>query len=246
MNTVVVIPARYASTRLPGKPLVMIAGVPMIVRTWRRCVEVVDRERVWVATDDQRIADVCGEHDIQCRLTSEDCLTGTDRIAEFAEQVVADCYINVQGDEPLFNPADLTTLLSAVEEHPGEVMNGYCPIRNVEDFESTAVPKVVFRPDGRLLYMSRRGLPGNKAGEFRFGYRQVGTYAFPAEALQQFAAQKTKTPLEAEEDIEILRFLELGGEVRMVALSEDSVAVDLPEHVERVEAILAQRGEAST
>jgi len=236
----VVIPARYASTRLPGKPLVPIAGVPMIVRTWQRCIEEVDPQHVWVATDDDRIAQVCSENGIQWRMTSSDCLTGTDRVAEFARSIPADTYINVQGDEPLFNPDDLRVLIEAAAKHPHDVLNGYCSIQDGDEFFSGAVPKVVFRPDGRLLYMSRAGIPGNKTGQFRLGYRQVCAYAFPAEALQQFAQLTQKTALEEQEDIEILRFLEMGFEVRMLPMSAHSIAVDLPEHVSRVEQRIQQ------
>lgn len=235
MNFIVVIPARYASTRLPGKPLVSIAGVPMIVRTWRRCVQVIDPDKVWVATEDERVASVCESQGIRWLMTSPQCLTGTDRVAEFAREIAADCYINVQGDEPLFNPADLKTLIEAAQRHPNEVLNGYCEIDNPGDFFSTAIPKVALRPDGRLLYMSRAGIPGNKELQFRMGYRQVCAYAFPPDALQQFAAAPEKTPFEAQEDIEILRFLEMGFDVRMVPMSSRSIAVDLPEHVVKVE-----------
>ncbi len=234
MTQVVVIPARYASTRLPGKPLVDIAGVPMIVRTWRQCAEVVDASVIFVATDDARIGEVCERHGMQWRMTSDRCLTGTDRVAEFAKAHSADTYINVQGDEPLFNPADLMALMEAAKASPDEIINGYCPITSEDDFRSSAVPKVVSRPDGRLLYMSRAAIPTTKAFGFERAWRQVCAYAFPAGALDAFAAHGRKTRCEAIEDIEILRFLELGYEVRMIEMSDQSVAVDLPEHVQRV------------
>ncbi len=100
------------------------------------------------------------------------------------------------------------------------------------------IPKVVFRADGRLLYMSRSPIPGNKEGLFKISFRQVCVYSFPKDALKAFASQKNKTPFEAEEDIEILRFLEIGHEVRMIELSDSSVAVDTPEDLELVKKIL--------
>ena len=128
MSFIVVIPARYQSGRLPGKPLVSLSGVPMIVRTYRQCIKVVPAERVYVATDDERIKSMCEASGIRVILTSRDCLTGTDRVAEVARQIDVDTYINVQGDEPVFNPDDLQRLLEAAVARPQDVINGYCAI----------------------------------------------------------------------------------------------------------------------
>ncbi|MFV3306297.1 3-deoxy-manno-octulosonate cytidylyltransferase [Pseudomonas sp. NY15181] len=238
----VIIPARYQSSRLPGKPLVLLEGVPMIVRTYRQCLKVCPAERIHVATDDQRIRDVCEQHGISVLMTSSQCLTGTDRLAECARQLPAEVFINVQGDEPVFNPEDLRRMIDACSTWPGEVLNGYCAIEEEAQFRSTSTPKVVLRPDGRLLYMSRTTIPGTKSNEFVRGWRQVCLYAFPREALAAFAACQSKTPLESLEDIEILRFLELGWEVRMLELSQDSIAVDNPEDVATAEAAVRARG----
>lgn len=239
---VVMIPARYQSSRLPGKPLIPLCGVPMIVRTWRQCVQAVASERVYVVTDDARIRQTCEAQGIQVLMTSDTCLTGTDRLAEAAQQVAASTYINVQGDEPVFNPQDLRLLVEAVTAHPATVLNGVCPISDEAQYRSRSVPKVVARPDGRLLYMSRAPIPSSKADRFIAAWRQVCVYAFPAAALQAFAAHPGKTPLEEIEDIEILRFLELGWEVRMIPMSDQSVAVDCPEDVVQAEAAIRARG----
>lgn len=244
MNYLVVIPARYRSSRLPGKPLVLLNGVPMVVRTYRQCVKAVPAERVIVATDDDRIRAVCEAEGIAAVMTSPDCLTGTDRVAEVARARPHDTFINVQGDEPLFNPADLASLIEAARLHPEDVINGYCAIGGAELYQSRSIPKVVTRPDGRLLYMSRAPIPGNKEATFDKAWRQVCAYAFPRAALAAFAACTTKTPLEAIEDIEILRFLELGWDVRMIPMSDQSIAVDHPEDVARVEASLSSRAAA--
>jgi 3-deoxy-manno-octulosonate cytidylyltransferase (CMP-KDO synthetase) len=242
MKAVVIIPARYESSRLPGKPLIDLLGRSMIERTWRRCVEAFPREDVYVATDDRRIGDHCGGLGINIVMTSADCLTGTDRVAEAAQSVPAEIYINVQGDEPILDPNDLTRLKAAALEHPGEILNGVCPIDNEELYRSTSIPKVVMRPDGRLLYMTRGSVPANKAGTFARAWRQVCIYAFPPEALNSFARQRRKTPLEEIEDIEILRFLELGFDVRMIPMSMNSVSVDNPEDIAKAEeAIRVQR-----
>jgi len=233
MKSIIVIPARMQSSRLPGKPLIDIAGKTLIQRTYDRCIMAVPKEQIYVATDNVEIFKHCKQSNMQVVMTSENCLTGTDRVAEVAEQIEANYYINVQGDEPLMNPQDILDTIKAAEKYTGEIINGYAPI-NEEDYKSLTVPKVVIRPDGRLLYMSRSPIPGNKNGSFQKAWRQVCVYAFPKIALQTFIKEGKKTPLEAQEDIEILRFLELGYEVRMIPLSVDSIAVDVPEDVERV------------
>jgi len=242
MSCILVIPARYESGRFPGKPLVELCGVPMIVRTYRQCVKVMPPEHVYVATDDTRIANVCAEAGIRAVMTSPDCLTGTDRVAEVARQIEADTYINVQGDEPVFNPADLAELIAAAAAHPEDIVNGFCSIAEEGMFRRSSTPKVVMRPDGRLLYMSRAPIPTNKRHGFVKAWRQVCAYAFPRNALEAFSRCVAKSELEAIEDIEILRFLELGWDVRMVRMSDLSVAVDHPEDIEHAEQTIRALG----
>lgn len=242
MEYVVVIPARYQSSRLPGKPLIPIANVPMIRRTFDRCALAVPHDRIVVATDDTRILDYCREAGMQAVMTPDTCRTGTDRIAAIASEFPVDVYVNVQGDEPLAEPADILAVIEAARANPGEIVNGMCPLDDEDAFRSPTIPKVVARPDGRLLYMSRAAVPTGKDLGFRGGQRQVCIYAFPRPALDAFAATTAKTPLEDIEDIEILRFLELGFEVRMIPLSSQSIAVDTPEDVLRVEQALRDRG----
>ncbi|CTP89919.1 CMP-2-keto-3-deoxyoctulosonic acid synthetase [Xanthomonas translucens pv. poae] len=241
MNYVIVIPARRDSSRLPDKPLLELGGIPMIVRTYRQCAQAAPAEQIVVATDCYLIRATCEQAGIRTLMTSSDCLTGTDRVAEVARQIEVDTYINVQGDDPLFNPDDLRLLIDAAATTPEAVINGYCPVASIEDFRNPSIPKVVVRPDGRLLYMSRASIPITKQGQFRRAWRQVCAYAFPKQALQAFAAVTRKTALEEIEDIEILRFLELGFEVRMVQMSDQSIAVDTPADVLRVEQALCAR-----
>lgn len=233
-NYVVVIPARLASTRLPNKPLVDIAGKSLIERTWGQVIQAVPRENVYVLTDDNLVIRHCEERGIQVVLTSKDCLTGTDRVAEFASLYSYDYYINVQGDEPLMNPLDISKIIDQIENGAVEIINGYAEIDNDYDYRSLTIPKVVFRPDGRLLYMSRSAIPGNKKNAFIKSYKQVCIYAFPKEALMDFYNIKEKTFLENLEDIEILRFLEMGYDIKMIELSKDSIAVDVPEDIQKV------------
>ncbi|WKV11368.1 3-deoxy-manno-octulosonate cytidylyltransferase [Marivirga harenae] len=235
---IVVIPARMQSSRLPGKPLIELQGKSMIQRTFAQCTKAVDKNLIYVATDSEEIYSHCMQNDMQVLMTSEEHLTGTDRVAEVAEKIEAKHYINVQGDEPIFNPADLKETIKALKKYPADIINGYAILEKEAQYKSVTIPKLVFRPDGRLLYMSRSPIPGSKSGSLRKSWRQICIYVFPKKALISFAKCKEKTPLEAEEDIEILRFLELGFEVRMIPLSNDSVAVDTPEDAEIVREIL--------
>jgi len=235
---VIIIPARYKSSRFPGKPLVAINGKSMIERVWQRCCMAIDQSFVFVATDDLRIAEHCQEKGIQVIMTPDSCLTGTDRLFEASKHIDAVTYINVQGDEPLLDPQDITDVITQAKLKPDDIVNGMCEIELETDFRSPNVPKVVVRPDGRLLYMSRAAIPTSKKFEFKSAYKQVCIYAFPKKSLEDFTAVKEKTPLEKIEDIEILRFLELGYEVSMLKVSSASIAVDVPEDVARVERAL--------
>lgn len=234
MSYIIVIPARLASTRLPEKPLVLIDGKSLIQRTYEQCLLAVPKDKVFVATDADKIAEHCKELGMNVIMTSEDCLTGTDRVAEVSHKIAVDYYINVQGDEPLINPEDIKDIVKAIEQYPNEIINGYTAIDTEEDYRSLTIPKVVFKPDGELLYMSRAPIPGNKKNVFSKSWRQVCIYAFPKKALDAFTSVTEKTMLEEEEDIEILRFLELGHDVRMIAMSNESIAVDTPEDVQKV------------
>lgn len=234
MNSIVVIPARMKSSRLPGKPLVDIAGKSLVQRTYEQCIKAIPANRVYVATDDERIKLYCEEFGIQVIMTSESCLTGTDRVAEVSNQIETDYYINVQGDEPLINPKDILDVEKAIEQYEGEIINGYAEVDDAEMWKSLSTPKVVCRHDGRLLYMSRAAIPGNKSGKYKKAWRQVCVYAYPKQALDDFYKTNRKTELEEIEDLEILRFLEMGYDVRMIPLSTDSIAVDHPEDVEKV------------
>lgn len=240
MTPVIIIPARFKSTRFPGKPLADLHGTPMIVRVWQRCTEALDAAQVYVATDDEQIQKVCQSYGIQVVMTSSGCLTGTDRVYEAAQQIEADLYINVQGDEPMLDPNDIRQVLAAAAQYPNQIINAMCPITSEAEFTSLTVPKVVCRPDGRLLYMSRSAIPGNKAAKLVKAHKQVCIYAFTAQALQDFASRTSKTALEEIEDIEILRFLELGFEVQMIEVSQSSVAVDTPEDLERVRQLMQE------
>ena len=238
MKYIVVIPARYKSKRLPGKPLSKIGGLPMIVRTYNQCKKVLKKDQIIVATDSVKIKKVCDEYKINSLITSSKCLTGTDRVAEVAKKINCSFYINVQGDEPFFNPYDLKKLINIAKKKPREIINGYSEIKDKKLFFSPTIPKVVFDKNGYLLYMSRGPIPSNKRYEFKKAWRQICAYSFPRKALIDFAKIKKKTPIESLEDIEILRFLEFGYKVKMIKMSDKSLAVDNNEDLEKAKIYL--------
>ena len=230
----VVIPARYNSKRLPGKPLIDIKGIPMIVRTYNQCKKVVPESEIIVATDDKRIQKICDNNNIRSIKTSKKCLTGTDRIAELSIKIKKKFYINVQGDEPICNPSDIKKIIKCAKKYPNQIINGYTAIKNKEMFNSPNVPKVVFDNNEYLLYMSRAPIPSNKKKTFVKGWRQVCIYSFPYKSLKDFSSTKKKTLLESIEDLESNRFIELGYKVKMLKMSDKSIAVDTTSDLKKV------------
>ena len=165
-------------------------------------------------------------------------MTGTDRLYEFALKIDRDIYINVQGDEPLIDPKDILTVLDTARKQKGTIINGMCPIEEEKDFRNPNVPKVVTTSNGQLLYMSRAPIPTGKDHEFNEAMRQVCIYAFPRKAILEFGRHTEKTKVEAIEDIEILRVMEMGHSVRMVEVKGSPLAVDTPEDLERAKKLL--------
>ena len=237
LKYVIIIPARYQSNRLPGKPLIDICGQSMVKRTYERCCMAMNKSSVFVATDDVRIFEHCKKNDINVIMTPDTCKTGTDRVFEASKLIDADVYINVQGDEPIINPNDIKLVIQASKKNPNMIINAMCAIDEI-DFNNPNIPKVVTSLDNRLLYSSRIGIPSTKSLSFIKANKQVCIYAFPKKALVNFSNFDQKTPLEELEDIEILRFIEIGYDVRMVEVSNTSFSVDVPEDVKKVEFFL--------
>ncbi len=240
MKKVVVIPARFKSTRYPGKPLVPLLGKPMILWVAELSARALGQDNVYIATDDQRIAELVETSGYNVVMTSENALTGTDRLAEAAEKIDAEVYINVQGDEPLVDPTDIRKICNKKIEKIDCVVNGYCWISDQEAPDNVNIPKVITNEAGRLVYMSRNAMPGYKDiqnAPLRYK-KQVCIYAFTREELKSFKDFGRKSELEACEDIEILRYLEMNKQILMVETSGGSLAVDVPEDVAPVEAEL--------
>lgn len=238
---IIVIPARYRSKRLPGKPLIKILGIPMLIRTYNQCLKVADKNQIFVASDDNRILKLCDDYGIKSVLTSKKCLTGTDRVAEVAKKIYAKVYINVQGDEPLCDVDDLKKLIKYALKYPDEIINGYTEIKDKKLFLSGNIPKVVFRNDGRLLYQSRAGIPTTKKLQFKKAWRQVCIYSLPNKALKIFRNKGKKTTLENLEDCELVRFLELGLDVKMIKMSNNSISVDTKNDLKKIVKVLKKK-----
>ena len=231
---VVVIPARLNSGRLGRKPLADICGKPMILHTYERALEATSKDNIFVATDSHEIMGVCQNADVNCVMTSKNCLTGTDRIAEFSVKVKANLYVNLQGDEPIMDSANIVKLIDIGLQEPDVIINGWASIHKKKEYLSRTIPKVIIKENGDLMYMSRSPIPGNKSNKFIEAKKQICVYSFPLKALQFFVQNPHKSPVEKIEDIEILRFLEMGWRIKMIEMSGDSVAVDTPQDLEIV------------
>jgi 3-deoxy-manno-octulosonate cytidylyltransferase (CMP-KDO synthetase) len=240
MQACVIIPARFASTRYPGKPLTKLLGKPMIIWVAELASLAVGREHVYVATENELITSVVQEFGYTALMTSRDALTGTDRLAEAAGMINYDIYINVQGDEPLVDPEDIRRCIASKKENPNMILNGFCWLSENEDPANVNIPKVITTEAGLMVYMSRKSLPGFKEqrnAPSRY-MKQVCIYGFTREDLATFSAFGRKSALEQAEDIEILRFLEVDRKIMMFECKPGSLAVDVPEDVPKVEAAL--------
>lgn len=245
MKAVAVIPARYASTRLPGKPLLDICGKPLILRVW----EVVSRTRgldaVVVATDDARIADTVEAFGGKVCMTSPDCRSGSDRVREVAASLAADVYVNVQGDEPLLDPSAIETLLAVFTRDESVQVATLCSRINEEQARSPHQVKVVRDHAGNALYFSRAPLPFVRdAAESAVFLGHIGMYAYRADALRGFASLPP-SPLEQAEKLEQLRFLQAGIPIRVLEVPPMGAGVDTPEDLERVRALVRERRRAA-
>lgn len=214
MKVIGIIPARYKSSRFPGKPLADICGKPMIWWVYQQCSKVKDFAAVYIATDDQQIYTTCTSMGMRVIMTSEEHRTGTDRIGEVARKMSADLFVNIQGDEPLLEPDTIRAAIEPFYKNPSlKVSNLMTKIKDPVDVVNFTVPKVITNKDGVGIYLTRAAAPYPK-GSIDFSYyKQVCVYGFKPEALQFFCdygRQYGKAKAEAIEDIEILRFIENG------------------------------------
>ena len=239
-RTVAVIPARHASTRFPGKPLALIAGKPMVEHVWCRCQDSGAFDEVLVATDDARIQEAVARFGGTPVMTSPACATGMDRVAEVARaRPGVDVWVNVQGDEPLLDPQALKVLVELFKD-PNVQMGTLVRPMEAAEVPNPNVVKAVLAVNGDALYFSRAALPfireaGHEGSVRRWAH--IGLYGYRHETLLRLASL-TPTPLEEAEKLEQLRALEHGLRIRCGQVRWSTVAVDVPEDVARVEAVL--------
>ncbi|WP_394951440.1 3-deoxy-manno-octulosonate cytidylyltransferase [uncultured Helicobacter sp.] len=238
MRIIGVIPARFASSRFPGKPLALINGVPMIKHTYTQALGAKSLDTLIVATDSEEIECYCHSQAIPVMMTSPTHLTGTDRVAEVATRLPADLYINIQGDEPLIQPQSIEEVIAEFASY-GDSYMAYNLYKSADSKEAQSphTIKVITNTQDELLYMSRTLIPHSKQGKEVMYKKQVCVYGFSPQALKIFARHK-KTYNESYEDIEILRFLELGFKVKMKETQYSSISVDTPSDVARVKEAL--------
>ncbi len=239
-EVVVVIPARFASTRFPGKPLADIDGRTMIEHVYRRAALAPGVSRVIVATDDLRIATRVAEFGGNVKLTKVTHRTGTDRLAEVAASLDCDVVVNVQGDEPLIDPRAITEVVRPFEDPAISMTTLYRRIENPLDLTNPNIVKVVLDRAGFAMYFSRAPVPYSRdpRGGWPPLYRHIGLYAYRRSALLVLAALE-ETPLERAEGLEQLRALEHGIRIRAIETAYDSIGVDTPEDLEQVRRLLA-------
>jgi 3-deoxy-manno-octulosonate cytidylyltransferase (CMP-KDO synthetase) len=245
---IAIIPARYAATRLPGKPLVPLAGKSMIERVWERTRQASKISRVIVATDDERIMDAVAAFGGEAAKTRSEHRSGTERIAEVAASSAGnqeEIFVNVQGDEPMIDPEAIDTAVEAIESDEGvSVATLMVPIAKPADIMDPNVVKVVLDFDGNALYFSRAPIPwvrDRNAPVHVQHMKHLGLYAFRRAALLDFPTLPVGD-LERIEQLEQLRWMENGYKIRVAETAHDSVSVDVPEDVTRVEALLRAAG----
>ena len=243
MKIIGIIPARFASTRFPGKPLHLVAGKPLVQHVVERCREALTLSEVIVATEDERIANVVREF-CTVEMTRPDHPSGTDRIAEVASRLDCDAVVNVQGDEPLIAPEAINAVAGALEK--SEITTAASLVNNISDYSNPNVVKVVVSAKGRALYFSRRTVPfmrdfaeespEKQLGAFPF-LKHLGIYGYRCDTLKRLVGFNPSS-LEKAERLEQLRALENGIEITVCQVDYEAIGVDVPADVQRVEALL--------
>lgn len=232
------IPARYASTRLPGKPLRRLAGRPMIEHVYRRARKAAGVDRVVVLTDDERIVAAVEAFGGEAEMTPAECASGTDRIAWAAAKWKEAAIVNVQGDEPLIDPAAIAAVARHLVEHPGDAMVTLAAPATEEEKDDPHAVKVVRDRCGYALYFSRARVPHPRHADEAPVMKHVGIYGYQRSTLLELAGL-APTPLERCESLEQLRALEHGIAIRVLAVEGSEPGIDTEEDLARAEALLA-------
>lgn len=241
MKVIGIIPARYESTRFPGKPLALICGRPMVYWVYQQALKVKGFDDVMVATDSEKIKEVCSNNGIKVVMTSASHQTGTDRLGEVAKKIDADLYVNIQGDEPMIEPETIQAVIDYYISNPDvKIINTKTLLREDDDVNSSTIVKVVSADNGDGLYLSRSPIPYPKKGQEVDYYKHLGLYGITRDALL-FYAQAERTTIEKIEDIEMLRFMENGYKIKFVTVKSSTIGVDRPEDIKKVEKAMRER-----
>ena len=237
MKVIGVIPARYQSSRFPGKPLANICGKPMIWWVYQQCLKVNKLDKIYIATDDERIKKTCEKFSMNVIMTSSDHQTGSDRVGEVAAKI--------EGDEPLIDPREIEEVIDIFEDESVEFGSLRIEITDPEEIAAYSTVKVVVDRNSDALYFSRNVIPSNKKdGPIARVFRHVGIYAYKKEFLLKFVSMP-QTELELGEGIEPLRAMENGYKIRVRETKYTSIGVDYPEHIKLVEDIIKKRNEVN-
>ena len=241
-----VIPARYKSTRFEGKPLALIDGVPMLMRTYQQVKKSDYLDDIMVATEDLRIFDFCCKEGIPVEMTSDSCLTGTDRLVEISKKYDYDLYVNVQGDEPVIDPKTIGEIVSLYDDFSDEynVFNLYKIIFDETQVNRNTIVKVIVNEKNEAMYFSRLPVPYSQSKLPPDFKQHIPIYGFTKYALDSFSSVG-KTINEKYEDVELLRFLDLGIKIKVQETFADSISVDVPSDVEKVERFIKSKLEDS-
>ena len=234
MKTIGVIPARYKSSRFPGRPLADICGNPMIWWEFQQASKALCLDKVYVATDDQRIKKVCDEYSMPCIMTKDTHPTGSDRVAEVASKVAGELFINIQGDEPLMDPEMINQVANIFKDENVYFASLKKKITDSVQITSPHVVKVVTDTQGNAMYFSRSPIPsGIKDTDHVDVYKHIGIYAYKRDFLLQFGSM-VQSSLEIAECVEPLRALQAGYKMRFAETQLENLSVDLPEHLQQV------------
>ena len=237
MNSSVSIPARFKSSRFPGKPLVKLLNKEMIIWVAELSAKAVGKSNVFIATDNLKISQKAEEYGFNFIMTSSDLLTGTDRVAAAAKDLNYDIFVNVQGDEPLIDPKDILKSIDLKKKYPSSIINSFCYLKKGEDPHNKNIPKVVTNEENDLIYISRAVIPNSKSETLEnINFKkQVCIYSYFGQELDQFLSFGRKSLIENIEDIEILRFLEFGKKIKMFETTKTSLAIDVKSDIQKVE-----------
>jgi 3-deoxy-manno-octulosonate cytidylyltransferase (CMP-KDO synthetase) len=238
MKTVIVIPARMKSSRLPGKPLIKINGITILERVYSKCKKVLSEDKIFVATESKEIVEFCKKKNFNCVNTGK-ANTALDRIGQFSYKVNADIYINVQGDEPIINVNDIKKIINFSSKYKNAVLFGKAPCDKKTFFDYSKA-KVTVDENSKVLYTGRSGIPLSSKGKFAGAYKAIWIYSLPKKLIRKYLSHGYGK-LEFLEGNEVLRFLEMNIDTYAINLKGNSWAVDLPKDVEIVKKMLTKK-----